>query len=192
MSMIDMLFTCLLGMMVMLFIAMMLMAEQSKTGDIPAHAEFLISLEWDPKSGNDIDLWLKLPDGKKIFFRSKSHAGAFLDRDDIGSNNDFFYIENNEMRRVEINREVIAIRGIFPGTYTVNLHAYRLGGQDNSPIEKTKVILNKINPISQILAQKEIVLDKNGQEVTAFTFTVDSKGNVTDINTYFVPMVYDP
>ncbi len=188
--MIDILFTCLLGIMIIAFLAIMMMAEQSKTGDIPAHAEFMITLEWDPNSSNDIDLWLKLPNGQKIFFRNKSQSGVFLDRDDLGTKNDGFYMENGDFKVININREVITIRGIFPGTYTVNVHAFSLGFKDAAKTEKVKVTLTKINPFA-IGAMKELVLDQIGQELTAFSFTVNDKGWIEDVNSYFVPYVYD-
>lgn len=185
-SFLDMLFTCLLGVTILLVLAIVSMANKAKSGDIPAHAEFMVILEWDPKSQNDIDLYLQIPNQKIVYFRNKTDSGVFLDRDDLGSRNDVFVWENGEVKYIDINREVISIRGIFPGTYTANVHYYSKQGPTTE--EALKITLIKINPY-HVIIEKELLLELPGQELTAFTFTIDSRGHINDINTYYRPLV---
>jgi hypothetical protein len=47
-----------------------------------------------------------------------------LDKDDLGYVNDIVYNANGKITRVNINREVVTIRGIIPGEYLINAHYY--------------------------------------------------------------------
>ena len=76
-------------------------------------------------------------------------------------------------------------------------HEYDYG--DSEPIFSTKnsksslpekieaktpvnIKMTKINPKSKIVMAKEVELGEKGDEVTAFRFTVDEKGDVIDVN----------
>jgi hypothetical protein len=56
---------------------------------------------------------------------------------------------------------------------------YSKRGKD--PVEVT-IILEKINPSLKLCASKKVTLNVNGDERTAFRFTVNKDGEITEIN----------
>jgi len=71
---------------------------------------------------------------------------------------------------------------VVPGRYVVNVHFY---GQktEGDYVNDVMVTLIKLNPYSNIVTVNR-VLDEPGQELTAFSFVLDEKGNVTDVNVH--------
>ena len=71
-----------------------------------------------------------------------------LDRDDLGYSND---IIKTPFGPVEFkgNREIVTLRGTFPGEYVVNVHMFSYRGNDNheTPVQIT---LTQIEPFSII------------------------------------------
>ena len=61
---------------------------QEAAGDIEVKAEYLIILSWEKSSPVDLDLWIKTPEGRKVFFKQKDGKGIRLDRDDLGAASD--------------------------------------------------------------------------------------------------------
>ena len=162
-------------------------------------------MEWDNDATGDIDLYVEDPTSKQVSFRYHNHNFMHLDKDDLGYSNDVVYNANGEVTKVNINREVVTIRGIIPGEYLINAHYYssrqaeaaftsltgeRRGdseiisaarhgeGQPNKDrVVTIKVELHKVNPY-QILWIGERPFDHRGQEDTFVRFTIDSKGKV--------------
>lgn len=141
-------------------------AEASR-GNMSAKAEFIVTLDWRDASLNDIDLWVKGPEGL-IFFKQKNAGSMTLDRDDRG-----FGAANDPMRR-----EIATIRSIVPGRYVVNAMMWSNKGGP----EPVKVSVLKLNPYRPI-AEKSATLENEGQELTVASFDVDERGNVTFVDT---------
>jgi hypothetical protein len=184
---IDVLFSMLIAvfcLFVLAFVSMNPAAETSK--GLAAKAEFVIEMSWPDGSLDDVDLWLLLPDGRKVGFNKKDAGIATLDRDDRGAHGDMYH-DGDERKLIRVNREVIAVRGIMPGRYTVNAHYYagfdeaKVGfkdewGHSHIPL---KVKLTKVNPRVVEAGASEVVLRTVGEQVTAFAFEVDGRGDVT-------------
>lgn len=192
-SFLDILFNCVLIFAVLFVMSMLIQVDDAsknnKQGDIVAKAEYLITIEWDNESENDVDIWLKLPDQTVLFFNNKdSRNGIFLERDDLGAVNDIRITEDGELKTIKINKEVVTFRAIIPGDYTVNVHGYALNKDPLRRNEKVKVSVIRINPLSIVL-EKDIVIE-HGQEVTAWNFTMDQHGKILNVNTLPVKMVY--
>jgi hypothetical protein len=184
---IDVLFSMLIAvfcLFVLAFVSMNPVAEASK--GVAAKAEFVIEMTWPDGSLDDVDLWLLLPDGRKVGFNRKDAGIATLDRDDRGAQGDVFH-DGDEPKLIRVNREVIAVRGIMPGRYTVNAHYYagfdeaKLGFKDEwgQPHIPLKVKLTKVNPRVVESGASEVVLRTVGEQVTAFAFEIDGRGEVT-------------
>ena len=75
------------------------------------------------KFNDDIDLWVKSPDGKTVSFVKKENGIMNLEKDDLGVANDSTVDEYGQRKVIYINREVITIRGILAGQYQV-AHMY--------------------------------------------------------------------
>lgn len=172
----------LLAIFICLFcLAFLLMAKKvEKSKNIDAKAEFLITITWPEDSDNDVDTYVEDPAGNLVFFRSREKGLLHLDRDDLGTRNDRISLPDGSSYEVKENREIVTIRGIIPGEYTVNVHMYLK--KDQSEETKVTVKLEKINPVVRLITIKDVILRKNGDEKTAFRFELDKNGNVTKVN----------
>ena len=176
----DMLFNLLIAFVFCFIVALLAMNPKAvKAGDIPAKAEFIITLSWPDWNPNDIDAWVQGPTGELVWFRSREAALMHLDRDDRGLSNDT--IEVNGKKIVNpLNQEVVTIRGLAPGEYVVNANYYE--SIDLRPVEVTVAVV-KVNPRAEVVYYGQKILTKRGDEVTMVRFTVLPDGSVNNLNT---------
>ena len=120
----DMLFNMLIAFVFCFIVALLAMnPKSSKAGDVPAKAEFIITMSWPDYDPNDLDAWVRNPAGEVVWFRNREAGLMHLDRDDRGLSNDTITV--NGQRIVNpLNQEVVTLRGIAPGEYVVNAHYY--------------------------------------------------------------------
>ena len=100
-----------------------------------------------------------------------------LDRDDVGFSSDRIQTSFGVVEYKE-NREIVSLRGIVPGEYVVNVHMYTKREDKETPVT---ILLEKINPFKLVTA-RNVVLVQQGDEKTAFRFTLDDEGKVIDTN----------
>ena len=175
-------------------------AESQKS--IQMKAEFILTLTWPDGSLDDQDLWLLLPNGKKLGYSRKDLGYATLDRDDRGAFGNFFPDDKGVMQLIPSRREIITIRAIMPGRYVVNVHTYSQAntwGEFQSTTlmpYNTTVTLSKINPIVTDIIKKNVLVERVAEQVTAFAFTIDEEGKVisveTDVDEPFIEMMKQP
>jgi allantoicase len=79
-----------------------------------------------------------------------------------------------------LNQEVVTLRGIAPGEYTVNAHYYE--SKDGKPVDVTVSVV-KVNPRAEVVYYGTVGLARKGDEATAVRFTVLPDGAVEGINT---------
>ena len=79
-----------------------------------------------------------------------------------------------------LNQEVVTIRGIAAGEYTVNAHYY--DSKDGQPVEVTVSII-KVNPRAEVVYYGQVTLARKGDEGTAARFTVLPDGSVGNVTT---------
>jgi uncharacterized protein (DUF58 family) len=79
-----------------------------------------------------------------------------------------------------LNQEVVTLRGIQAGEFTVNLHYYET--RNGQPVEVTVSII-KVNPRAEVVFYGQVPLARKGDEATAARFTVLPDGTVTHVNT---------
>jgi heme-degrading monooxygenase HmoA len=181
----DLLFNLLVGFVYLFIIAFILINPIQKKQDVPKKAEFMVVIEWPSKFNDDIDLWVKSPDGKTVSFVKKEAGIMNLEKDDLGVANDSTVDEYGQRKVIYINREVITIRGILAGQYQVAAHVYSMRPKNGSNAEIPQVIkfkLIKINPYKE-----HIILEKfynvRGQVITLANFWVDKNGKFVKYNT---------
>jgi hypothetical protein len=102
-----------------------------------------------------------------------------LDRDDRGMTNDVIVINGKQIVN-PLNQEVVTIRGIEPGEFTVNAHYY--DSKDGRPVEVTASVI-KVNPRAEVVYYGQINLARKGEEGTLVRFTVLPDGSVVNVNT---------
>ncbi|MET1028966.1 MAG: hypothetical protein ABWY00_17480 [Dongiaceae bacterium] len=157
------------------FIALLIVAPEAKEGKVDSKAEFIITIDWPDNHPDDIDTFVQDPIGNIVWFRRREAGFMVLDRDDRGGINDFVLVNGNKVLTAT-RQELVSLRGIVAGEYTVNVyHFTALTGQ---PVPVT-VTVQKLNPIVTIIAKETVLLDQGGMEKTALRFTLDAKGAVT-------------
>ena len=175
----DLLFNTLLAFVMLFAIALIAMNPKAKTGDIPAKAEFIITVTWPDMNPNDIDTWVQDPGGNNVWFRAREAGMMHLDRDDRGLSNDTIVINGQQVVN-PLNQEVVTLRGIAPGEYTVNVFYYDSKNGEPVPVNVSVV---KVNPQATVVYYGTVTLNRKGDEATAVRFSLDPQGQVTDVNT---------
>jgi len=175
---IDFLFVLLLAFISMLILALLLINPVTKQSEVERKAEYIIVLEWDKESTDDVDLWVQNPLKKHVAFKNRVVGLMHLDKDDLGSVNDTVVLPDGTKQVILLNREVVTLRGWHEGEYIINIHMY-----NKRTIVPTNVTVQmiKINPY-QILFEENVVLSTKGEEITIRRVTLDRLGNIIDTN----------
>ena len=176
---IDFLFILLLVFISMFILALLLINPIPKKSEIERKAEYIITLEWDDKSHDDIDIWIEDPVNNILSFKNKVAGLMHLDKDDLGQINDIIYLPDGTRQVVELNREVVTFRGWIKGEYIVNVHMYTKRSDRKASV---KIIMLKINPY-RLLWEDNLSLTHQGQELTVRRFTLNQKGDMIKTNT---------
>lgn len=176
----DMLFNMLIAFVFCFIVALLAMNPKAlKAGDIPAKAEYIITVSWPDLNPNDIDAWVQDPGGNLVWFRAREAGLMHLDRDDRGLANDTIVINGKQISN-PLNQEVVTLRGIAAGEYTINVHYY--DSKDVQPVEVTVSVI-KVNPRAEVVYYGQVSVARKGDEATAVRFTLLPDGGVTHINT---------
>ena len=188
----DLLFNILVWFAFLFIIAFLLIKPEAKKKDFDRNADFVIIMEWDKGAHGDIDLYVQDPTGAQCSFRFPVVNFMHLDKDDLGSVNDTVVNADGTTSTVQINREVITIRGIIAGEYIINAHYYserdysnidnriEMGSMPRKTKSKevtVKVELHKVNPYTILWAGEKNFQGK-GQEETFVRFRLDKDGKV--------------
>jgi len=115
-----MLFKALQVVSFLFFLALLAISPEAKDGKIDSKAEFIITMDWPDRHPDDLDLFVQDPAGNIAWYRHREAGFMVLDRDDRGGANDFIVVN---MKKISspIREEIVTIRGIVPGEYTVNV-----------------------------------------------------------------------
>ena len=175
----DLLFNILLAFTFLFFITILFINPITKFGNVNMKAEYIITVDWNDSLPDDIDLWVKDPNGEIVSYLKKDAGWLHLDRDDQGIINDKVTIDGKETI-YPINREVVTLRGIIPGNYVVNLYMY-----DNKSMKpvNAKITIEKVNPTLKLVFFDNVVLKDKDTELTVVKFRLDSTGNFSHIYT---------
>ena len=172
-----MLFKALQIVAFLFFIAVLSIAPDAKDGKVDTKAEFLITMDWPDNHPDDLDLFVQDPIGNIVWYRHREAGFLTLDRDDRGGANDFILVNGLKIPS-PIREEIVTVRGLVPGEYTVNVsHFQAVTGQ---PVEAT-VKVQKLNPTAQVIFDDKVIVDHTGDEKTALRFRLDSEGKVVDV-----------
>jgi hypothetical protein len=176
----DMLFNMLIAFVFCFIVALIAMnPKAAKIGDVPSKAEYLINVGWPDHNPNDIDTWIENPAGDLVWFKLREAGLMHLDRDDRGDATAEIVVDGRPIRS-PIRQEVVTVRGIVPGEFTVNVQYYQ--SRDQRPVDVTVTII-KVNPRAEVVFHGNVNLAHQGDEATAARFTVLPDGRVTDVNT---------
>ena len=198
----DLLFNILVGFAFLFIIAFLLIKPEAKKEDFERKAEFVVVMEWDHDQPDDIDLYVQDPTNSTVHFRLPITNFMYLDKDDLGFANDIVKNVDGTITKVNINREVVTIRGIIPGEYVINAHyysarkwtgqtlstnvdnSYELGkGKSTGKQLTVKIELYKVDPY-KIWWIGEKTFTHRAQEETFVRFIIDPDGKQVGDFTY--------
>ena len=188
---IDLLFNALLGFTFLFLVAVMFINPEARKGRVDLKAEYIISVTWPEYLADDIDLWVQDPIGETVSYLRKDAGWLHLDRDDRGEVNDTILVDGEELL-YPINQEVVTIRGIIPGEYTVNLYYYTAAQPE--PVEAL-VKVEKVNPTLQTVFVRKVVMEQQDDELTVVRFVLDQNGQIESMNSLpkrLTPYALDP
>ena len=172
-----MLFKALQVIAFLFFIALLAISPDSKDGKIDSKAEFIITMDWPDNHPDDLDLFVQDPIGNIAWYRHREAGFLTLDRDDRGGANDFILVNGRKIPS-PIREEIVTVRGVVAGEYTVNVsHFQATTGQ---PVAAT-VKVQKLNPTAQVIFDDKVIVDHTGDEKTAVRFKVNPEGKVIDV-----------
>jgi hypothetical protein len=166
----DVIFLALAGFIAIVLLLLPHLNPPAKAEEeAPSPGNVIVEIRWPDELNTDVDLWVEAPGDVPVGYSNKGGLVFNLLRDDLGLHADFS----------GLNYEVSYSRGTPAGDYTVNLHLYRdLSG--SLPVPVTVVVSVKPSPeqaAKQILATK-VALKQEGQETTAFRFSLDESGRL--------------
>jgi hypothetical protein len=168
-------------MSVMMMTVMNPPATSSEAEGAPAPGNVIVEAQWADKVDADVDLWVQAPGDRPVGYSNKSGQIFNLLRDDLGKAHDI----------TDYNYEVAYTRGTPGGEYVVNLHMYR-GRQASYPIAVKIVasVKDDLTGSAKRLVTTTVELRKEGQELTALRFRLDSKGGLVagSVNSLFKPL----
>ncbi len=169
----DLIFNILLGFVLLFFISILFINPITKLGNVNLKAEYIITIDWPDNLPDDIDLWVRDPNGEIVSYLNKDAGWLHLDRDDRGIINDRVKIGDQELV-YPINREVVTLRGLIPGEYTVNVFLYE--HESKRPVD-VKLTIEKVNPSLRLVYFNSISLPSKDTEITIARFNLNQKGN---------------
>jgi len=173
-----MLFKALQVVAFLFFIALLVMNPEAKQGKVDTKAEFIITMGWPDSHPDDIDLYAEDPLGNIVWYHEREAGFMVLDRDDRGGLNNSITVNGRKVMS-PLRQEIVSIRGIVPGEYTVNVNYYLASQPTMVPVS---VKIEKVNPTVEVVFYDTIMLDHMGQEKTAARFKIAENGNIVDVN----------
>jgi hypothetical protein len=179
-SFIDLLFNTVLGLVVFFTITFMLVTIQKtkEESNIKTKAEIVITMTWDDKSNDDIDLWVRDPEGKLCFFRNKDVNMMHLDRDDLGNNDTLITADGREIVSVS-RQEITTIRGFIPGEWVINAQMYNK--RETTPAH-IKIRIQKLNPSVTLIDEDNFILNLKGDEHTVARIVMGADGAIMSVD----------
>jgi len=172
-----MLFKALQVIAFLFFIALLSISPDSKDGKIDSKAEFIITMDWPDNHPDDLDLFVQDPIGNIVWYRHREAGFLTLDRDDRGGANDFILVNGLKIAS-PIREEIVTLRGVVAGEYTVNVSHFQ--ATTGEPVQ-ANVKVQKLNPTAQVIFDDKVTVDHTGDEKTAVRFWVDGEGKVIDV-----------
>jgi len=152
--------------------------KKAEEASVKTEGIYAIVIEWPHDSRDDVDLYVRDPNGNIVYFSARDLSLMHLEHDDQGDLSDKTKVKGQEVK-VLMNEERVIIRGAIEGEYTVNVHMY-----NKRTVGPTTVTAHLIRLIGGPLevAKKERVLVNGGAERTMFRFILAADGALNEVN----------
>jgi hypothetical protein len=175
----DVIFLALAGFVaVVLLLLPHLHPPKEAEAAIRSPGNVIVEIRWPDDIDADIDLWVEAPGDTPVGYSNKGGAIFNLLRDDLGQRGD----------TTELNYEISYSRGVPAGEYTVNVHLYRnSGGYVSIPVTISVSVKANTNESARRLLATELLLENEGEERTAFRFSLDDEGRLIRESVHDLP-----
>jgi hypothetical protein len=162
----------------LLLVVYTMIAPPPSPASIDTFGQYAVEVTWPPERNDDVDTYVEDPAGNIVSFSDDDVGLMHLEHDDLGKSSDVLGF-GGKVEAVRDNRERVVIRGVIPGEVTVNVHAYRLLSRGGCPVV---VKLYRLRGADQTLLERSLTLRSQGEEATAFRFTLNGNGELVDHN----------
>jgi hypothetical protein len=174
----DMLFSVLIVFVLAFYLIFILINPKAIPDvNVKKEANWVMELSWPKNIDCDVDMWVKDPQDRVVWFRNRDIGVMGIERDDQGVKADTTLNGRGDIITVDENLEIWTLRGKLDGEYTVNAHLYNcLGMKSNGEaIGASKIIpvelkIVRINPRYKVMHTSKATLKKVWQEVTLAKF----------------------
>jgi hypothetical protein len=176
-----------LSALVLLLFALVKLADfdpKHRPPTIDTYGVYAVSVAWAPASNDDVDTYVQDPQGEIADFTNPNAGLMHLEHDDLGRAND-----SKGTVVVNHNGERVVLRGAIPGEYVVNVHMY--AKNDPAPT-RVEVGLYRLRGQDTLVTHRSVTLSRAREEQTAFRFTLNAAGDVTDKNELPKKLVNQP
>lgn len=170
------LFNSLKAITFMFFMSFAMINSVAESGKVDPKAEMMITVTWADNSPDDVDTYVADPAGNIVWYHRREAGLMNLDRDDRGMFRDVIELNGKSIEN-PLNQEIVSLRGLSDGEYTVNIVHYIANG-GSLPVQ---VKVEKLNPSVKLVFYDTITLTGSGDERTAVRFTLDGQ-EVKDVN----------
>jgi hypothetical protein len=174
----DVIMLALAGFVTLVLLLLPHLNPRAKTQDaIRSPGNVIVEARWPDEMDSDVDLWVQAPGDVPVGYSNKGGAVFNLLRDDLGHTADL----------TGLNYEFSYSRGVPAGEYTVNVHLYR--NHETNPVPVSIVVSAKgsVNESAKQLLATKVVLEHEGEELTAFRFRLDDKGRLVSGSVHDLP-----
>lgn len=182
---IDLLFNTLISVTVMFMVILLILKTEVSKPAVEDKNRLIVTTDWKGSSDFDIDLWIRDPAGRHVGYSKKKGEGIVLQRDDTGFYSDKILDSEGNESFVLLNREILNLRKLIPGRYTVNVIVYSTKGDQiksiypemtNGPVEIVTELI-QADPFEK-WEGKSLTLSENCQEFTVLAFDVSPTDEV--------------
>ncbi len=155
-----------------LLVVFVAVALTSRPPQVKTYGAYAVVITW-PKGDNDVDLFVRDPEGAVSYFAKAQADQMQLEHDDRGTAATA-YTHTNQ------NQERTVLRSASPGQWVANVLLYSRS-QGSAPIP-VLVTLWDLRSEDRVAYTDMRQLTRTGDERTAFGFTIDHTGSVSGIS----------
>lgn len=170
----------LAALVLLLFALMKLAVFTHQPSRIDTYGQYAVTVTWPAGRHDDVDTYVRDPSGAVAWYASPDAGEMHLEHDDLAAQGSGY--------QGQPNFERVVLRGYTPGEYVANVHLFR--SRDGHPIPVT-VELWRLRGNDQQLTSRTVTLTREGDERTAFRFTLTRSGAVTGLNRLPVSLLQD-
>jgi hypothetical protein len=162
----------------LLLVVYTMIGTPQKAASIDTFGQYAVAVGWPADENDDVDTYVQDPAGNIVWFGDSDVGLMHLEHDDLGRTSDVLQ-HGQDVAVVKDNEERVVLRGVLPGEVTVNVRAYRKVTDGTIPVS---VVLYRLRGDDRPLLRRTVQLSFQGQETTAFRFTLDRAGRLVDHN----------